>query len=140
MKRSFLFLLISAFPAIGHCEVSTEIFCFGSFDPANIRFELRTYSDSAADWEGAFVKYKGAKHTIPLVLLNDQAETIDKNSPDRDVRTWAEVNDGKITGEYEMVSQGTDISSMTYLNHRTGKKFHFLPDSNVDRTDKGCSW
>jgi hypothetical protein len=97
LKHSILFLLISAMPTIGHCEVSTEIFCFGSFDPANIRFELRTYSNSTADWEGAFVK--GEKHTISLVLLNDQAETIDKNSPDRDVRTWAEVNDGKITGE-----------------------------------------
>jgi len=33
--------------------------------------------------------------------------------------------DGKIDGEYEMMSQGAVVYSMTYTNARTGKKTDF---------------
>lgn len=36
-----------------------------------------------------------------------------------------EMIDGKIDGEYEMISQGAVVYSMTYTNARTGKKTDF---------------
>lgn len=49
--------------------------------------------------------------------------------------------DGKINGEYEMMSQGAIVYSMTYTNARTGKKIDFAWAQDVDASGKtGCRW
>jgi hypothetical protein len=49
--------------------------------------------------------------------------------------------DGKINGEYEMMSQGAIVYSKTYTNARTGKKIDFAWAQDVDASGKtGCRW
>lgn len=139
MKRllpGILFFL----PIYAYCEVTSESLCFVSASDGQIKYELRTYSDVSANWSGGFVKYKQSKEPISLVLSDVEREELDPQAPVQLTRTWSEVLDGKITGEYEMVSQGGIIVSMEYRK-KNGKEYSFRFDPTVDASeDGGCDW
>lgn len=140
MKRSALTIALIVAPIIAHSAVNVEVFCFRSSDNNNIHLEFRTYIDPEIKWEGAIAKYKATGEPLSLVLSDRQSESIDKNTPGRITRRWLEVDRKKFTGEYEMISQGVNVESMTYLSYRTRKEYHFLRDASVDFTEKGCEW
>ncbi|WP_244179518.1 hypothetical protein [Paraburkholderia aspalathi] len=122
-----------------HAEVTSETFCFSSGGAKSVNFEMRTYYDSSSKFSSGFVKYQTAKQPIPLVLANSAGETIDKNAPDQESTTWIEVFNGQVTGEYEMVTQGTGVSSMAYTSKKINPKIGFLLNTGA-MAQGGCKW
>ncbi|MGF6410498.1 hypothetical protein [Paraburkholderia sp. MM5482-R1] len=144
MKKSLRQLCAVAvvlLPAVAHCEISEEVYCFDSSGPGSKNFGLHVLYDDAAKWSGAFVKYRGAKSAITLVSKNEETEEISPGRPDQVTTTWYEVYGGKIAGEYEMMSQGANIYSMTYKNYGTRKQIAFLfnPEA-LGENGSECIW
>lgn len=138
--KKLLSLVLCVFPISAYCEVESESLCFESSAGGQIKYELRTYSDLSANWFGGFVKYKKSKQPISLVLKRIEHEELDPQAPTQLTRTWSEVLDGRITGEYEMVSQGGNIVSMIYKKNN-GKEYSFSFDPTVEvSVDGGCEW
>jgi hypothetical protein len=138
MKSSFAIALL-ALPLVVHAEVTSETFCFSSGGAKPINFEMRTYYDSSSKFSSGFVKYQNAKQPIPLVLANSASETLDKNAPDQETATWIEVFNGQVSGEYEMITQGTDVSSMAYTSKKKNPKIGFLLNTGAV-AQGGCKW
>lgn len=140
MKKFILLMAISAsFPA--YCKVSSDVLCFSSGGDKPIQFEFRTFYDDNSGWAGGFVKYRNSKSFISLTLESHQEESFDKNYASLMSEIWLEVSNRKITGEYEMEGQGTNINSMIYKNFSSGKKYYFIPDQSVNSTEEaGCDW
>jgi hypothetical protein len=126
-------------PLAAHAEVTGETLCFSSAGAKPASFEMRTYFDSATRFSSGFVKYKNEKQLIPLVLANSSSETFDKNAPNQETTTWLEVFGGQVTGEYELITQGTEVSSMVYTNQKKGVKTGFLLNTTA-MGDKDCKW
>ncbi|MBK5526737.1 hypothetical protein JFT86_07240 [Pseudomonas sp. TH06] len=140
MKKVIL-LLVSFFPPMAHAEVSSELLCFDSFQGSPVRFELRTYSDVASKWSGGFVKYAKSDKPISIVLTDLQNEILDPDAPWQVTRTWAEVFNGKVTGTYELMTQGSQIVSMSYTKKSSGKIYSFGINTNIDSSlESGCKW
>lgn len=140
MKRVLL-LLIGLLPLAAHCEVVSENLCFEVGEGSPVKFELRTYYDTTNKWQGGFVKYASSGVPIPLVLTDSQSEEVSPQRPWQLTRTWSEVLDGKVTGEYEMVSQGGMIVSMSYTKKSNGKEYEFSHKWGIDSSlENGCQW
>ncbi|HWH86546.1 MAG TPA: hypothetical protein VNV36_07200 [Pseudomonas sp.] len=79
---SALFFALFAFvPMAAHSEVTTEVFCFRSYEGKPINFEFRAYYDSVAQWSGASVKYSKSKKAIGLVHRNTEQEELAYGRP-----------------------------------------------------------
>lgn len=139
MKR-LLLLVIGVLPLTAHCEVVSENLCFEMGEGSPVKFELRTYYDTTNKWQGGFVKYASSGVPIPLVLTDSQSEEVSPQRPWQLTRTWSEVLDGKVTGEYEMVSQGGMIVSMSYTKKSNGKEYGFFSSGTEVSLEKGCQW
>lgn len=137
MKSIFSIVLL-VLPLVAHSEVTSENFCFSSGGAKPINFQMRTYYDSVAKFSFGFVKYQHSKQPIPLVLISSTDETLDKNAPDQETTTWAEVVSGQVAGEYEMITQGTEISSMVYTGKKS-QKIGFASNANAI-AEGGCMW
>jgi hypothetical protein len=134
-------LFTMLFASSAYSEVTSEDYCFSSGEPNPTRFELRTYHDLSSKWSGAFVRYE--KSSIPISLISEytKIEELNKDEPVQVVEKWLEVSKYKISGQYEMISQGTNVYSMTYTNNATHKKFYFNLDPNVvPSVERGCKW
>jgi hypothetical protein len=140
MKTALLFLIIfSASPA--YSEVISEDYCFSSGGPAPTRFELRTYHDISSKWSGAFVKYEKSKVPLSLIFQSTKVEGRNEDQPVLSTDEWLEVSGNKISGQYEIMSQGATVYSMTYTNNSTHKKLYFNLDPNVvPSVEIGCKW
>jgi hypothetical protein len=138
MKSIFVVAALLLHP-VAYAEVTSESLCFSSAGPKSINFEMRTYYDSDTKFSFGSVKYEHSKKPIPLVLVNSQSETLDKNAPDQMTTTWYEVFGGQVTGEYEMISQGTEVASMVYTSKKKSQETGFLFNANAI-TDGGCKW
>ena len=141
MKKIFILFALYLFTADAFSKITSEIFCFNSGGKKPIRFEMRTYFDSDPKWEGAFVKYENSKNLLTLSLKNTQIYILDKDRPYQTTNIWLEISNNKISGEYEMISQGSNIYSMTYTNVAKKKKFSFVFDANIASSlTSGCTW
>lgn len=140
VKQAFI-LSMSFLPLAAHCEVTQDIYCFDSGGNGAKNLEIHILSVYAEKWSGGFVKYRGAKSAITLELKGVNTEEIIQGRPDQVTKTWYEVSDGRITGEYEMMSQGANIYSMTYKNYGSHKQkaFTFDPDALVQNGNE-CQW
>lgn len=96
--------------------------------------------DDAQNWSVAFVKYRGAKSAITLVSKSEESEETASGRPNQVTTRWYEVYGGKITGEYQMMSQGANIYSVTYENYGTRKKtaFRFDPEGLGKAGESAC--
>jgi hypothetical protein len=132
-------LVLISLPAIGRCEVSEEVTCFDNSDAKSRNFGLYVIYDDVTKWSGAFVKYRDGTSVITLVLKNEDSEEISPGRPDQVTTTWYEVYGGKITGEYETMSQGANVYSMTYKNYGTRKQVAFLFNPEA-KNGTECAW
>ena len=73
------------------------------------------------------------------MLADSTTETLSKDAPDQATTTWLKVFGGQVIGEYEMISQGAAVASMTYTSRKKGQKKGFLLDANAFE-DGGCKW
>jgi hypothetical protein len=138
--KRVLLLVMGLLPMAAHSEVMSEDMCFDMGDAGSVKFEFRTYYDETNKWHGGFVKYASSGVAIALVLTDVQAEEVSPDRPWLTTRTWSEVSDGKVTGEYEMVSQGGMVVSMNYTKKSNGKAYGFLYSSTDVSSENGCQW
>ncbi|TGP44897.1 hypothetical protein EN871_09970 [bacterium M00.F.Ca.ET.228.01.1.1] len=137
--KSIFAVALFALPLVAHAEITSETFCFSSGNGKPINFEMRTYYDSASKFSSGFVRYQNSKQPIPLVLASSAAETSNKDAPDQETTTWIEIYNGQATGEYEMITQGTEVSSMVYTNKKKNQKTGFM--LNAGAIGQGsCKW
>ena len=136
-----LLLLPSLFPLMAHSAVTTESLCFELSETSPVKFELRTYYDEASKWSGGFVKYAKSSEPISIVLTDSQNEILDPDAPWQHTRTWSEVVNGKVTGSYELMTQGSQIVSMSYTKQSNGKVYSFGINTSIDSSlESGCEW
>lgn len=139
--KKILLLLIGLLPLTAQCAVKSESLCFELNQASSVKFELRTYYDDANKWSGGFVKYASSGVPITLVLTDTQSEEMSPETPWQTTRTWAEVSDGKVSGEYEMMSQAGMIVSMTYTKKSNGKAYDFFMNPTIESSlEHGCQW
>jgi hypothetical protein len=141
-KLMIVFSLMSLFlPMAAYCDMIADFYCFSSDREGTRNFELRTFSDQPTKFSSGFVRYRNSKTMIPLVLRSTGEQTLSAGRPDELTSTWLEVNGGKISGEYEILSQGASVYSMVYTSYGTQKKSSFILDPNVTSSlEKGCQW
>ncbi|MFB9127037.1 hypothetical protein E2553_07775 [Paraburkholderia dipogonis] len=137
--KSLLTIALFLLPMVARAEVTSETFCFSSGSEHPINFEMRTYYDSTIKFSSAFVKYQNAKRPIPLVLDNSTSETPSEDASDQETTTWIEVFNGQATGEYEMITQGTQVSSMVYTSKKKNKKTGFVLNTSA-MAEGDCKW
>lgn len=139
--KRWLLLVVGVLPLAGRCEMVSEIYCFGTGESSPVNFELRTYYDETNKWHGGFVKYASSGVAIPLVLTDSESEEVSPGRPWLATTTWTEVSEGKVTGVYEMVSQGVTVLSMTYTKKSNGRQYDFSHNWSIDFSpEKGCQW
>lgn len=137
--KKLLPLLIFFLPLTAHSEVTAENYCFEASD--SIKFEFRTFYDRDSNWSGGFVKYAKSNVPISIVLTDSQDEIIDAEAQWQHTTTWSEVVDGKVTGTYEWVTQGTQIVSMVYTKKSNNKEYSFMNNTNIEASlEAGCKW
>ena len=141
MNKLTVCIVLSMCCCQAQAKVVSETLCFSSSDKKPIRFEIRTFFDTDSGWSGGFVRYEKSKKNISLVQKSFESESVDQDRPSQTTQTWLEVIEGKITGQYEMTSEGTNIYSMQYSNYERKRQYSFSYDSNAVVTVKNsCQW
>ena len=139
--KKVLLLLSSLFPLVAHGAVTSESFFFELSESSPVKFEFRTFYDASSKWSGGFVKYAKSIEPISIVLTDSESEILDPDAPWQNTRTWSEVVYGKVTGTYELMTQGSQIVSMSYTKKSNGKEYSFLLSPSVDSSlESGCKW
>jgi len=141
--KKLAMLMLLAFPVFAHSEVETDITCFRSQEGTDIKLEFRLYSDRAAKWSGAAVKYGTSKESIPLVLKSTEQEESSDGRPFQSATTttWVEIVGGAITGEYVMVRQGALMYGLVYTNAKSKKHYGFEHHPQIESSpETGCQW
>lgn len=140
MKKS-CFGFLALFPFTAHSAVTSESLCFELSETSPVKFEFRTFYDASSKWSGGFVKYAKSSEPISIVLTDSQNEMLGADAPWQSTRSWSEVISGKVAGTYELVTQGTQIVSMTYTKKSNGKVYYFGNNTSVDSSlESGCEW
>ena len=125
--------------AFGRDPVAVDFRCLSTGGAKPILLEWRLFSEHESKWSSAYVKYKGAKQVIPLVLRSSEATQKPEGRPWEFTSVWLEVVDGRISGEYEITSQGANIYGFVYKNLRNGKAVSFIED-NEAYAESACKW
>lgn len=120
--KKMLLSLASLFPLMAQSAVSIESLCFEISPSSPVKSELRTYYDAFSKWSGGFVTYAKSSEPISIVLTDSENEILDPDAPWQHTRTWSEVVNGKVTGTYELMTQGLQIVSMSYTKQSNGVK------------------
>jgi len=144
VKRGMRSLLLAALTApvvvaIAREPVQVDFRCLTTGGDRPIRLEWRLFSEVESDWSAAYVRYKGAKHVIPLVFWSTDATPTAPGRPSEFRSVWLEVVGGKISGEYAVTSQGANIYEFVYKNYKSGRAVSFSQDNDVAQESK-CQW
>ena len=140
--RNGLFVFVAVLVtqlAIAEERVAVDFRCLSGGPNDSIRLEWRTFIDVPTKWIGAYVKYKNSQKPISLVLRTEEATQKPDGRPWEFTSTWLEIVQGRITGEYEVVSQGANIYSFVYRNKRNGKSIDLIQDNAAYDVDN-CKW
>ena len=139
--RALLFAVLVAPTALAIARepVQVDFRCLSTGGDKPIRLEWRLFSEPESDWTAAYVRYKGAKRVIPLVLRSSHSTEAAPGRPFEFRSVWLEVVGGKISGEYAVTTQGANIYDFVYKNYRSGKEVSFSQDNDATQESK-CQW
>lgn len=148
MRIAALLSLVSTFAGLtAHAApparepVSVNYRCLTESAEQKIRLEWRVFSAPGVDWSGGYVQYKGSARAIPIVLTKTEILDRPQGRPWQYQNTWAEIVDGRIAGQYVVVTQGANIYGFDYKNVRSGKAFSFAQDvAAYTDADGRCAW
>lgn len=133
----FNFLLFILFSSSAIAALEKNIACFSSdAKKVNVKFAI-IYDD---DVVMSYVKYKNSKTAIPLLFSDKSITDTREGRPAEVATTWIEFIDGKINGQYTVVSQGARYYDFAYKD-RNGKSLHLnenLEAYNNELSD--CIW
>jgi hypothetical protein len=117
------------------------VLCFHSLGPKEIQLEFRTFYEAKSKWSGGYIKYSTSSTAIPIVLKSTEEHEVASNAPVDSTSTWIEIDNGVISGEYEISTQGVNVYDFNYTKHKNGKKYYFTLDPNIDFSiESGCHW
>lgn len=141
MQKRFAVLLLALLfvPATAAERITTDFRCLTGGQNGTIRLEWRTITDTPTNWMVAYVKYKNAKAPITLAFKSVQSIEMAKDRPSENTTTWQEIVGGKITGEYEIVTQGARVYGFRYTNARNSQVVEFAEDIAAYKDDR-CQW
>jgi hypothetical protein len=140
MKSLFLaVLVVASLPALATEPVQVDFRCLKAAGDKPIRLEWKTFSEPITDWTSAYVRYKGSKTVIPLVLQSTESTETAPGRPLEFKSVWLEVVAARISGEYTVTSQGANIYAFVYKNYRTGRQTAFSQD-NESHAETSCKW
>jgi hypothetical protein len=139
MRALVLTALMLPLVALAREPVEVDFRCLTSDGDKPIRLEWRVFSELQTDWTASYVKYKGAKRVIPLVLRSSDATETAPGRPSEIRSVWLEVVGGKISGEYAVTTQGANIYGFVYKNYRNGKEVSFSQDNDAFQESQ-CQW
>lgn len=138
-KSCFGFLVL--FPVAAHSAVTSQSLCFELSETSPVKFEFRTFYNSSSKWSGGYVKYAKSIEPISIVSTDSQNEILDPDAPWQHTRIWSEIVNGKVTGTYELMTQGSQIVSMSYTKQSDGKVYSFGINTSIDSSlESGCKW
>jgi hypothetical protein len=145
--KHILYILVFYFSAILTARandtlpdgLSAETRCLSSLGEKPIQFEMKTYYDPSSKWKGGFVKYKNSTSAISIVLKSSEATQKPEGRPWEFTTIWSEVVGGKISGEYEIVTQGARVYKASYKNFSKNKQYDFDEDSAA-YGPSDCQW
>lgn len=140
MKLTHLKFLILLLPALANAEAPESWHrCLSTEGGKTIHLEWREFSTTNPQWSSAYVRYGTNKNVVPVVLKEVQAIEMAEDRPWEYDSTWVEVIEGKISGEYQIHTQGANIYYFVYRNFKTSKTFSFNQD-NTAHSEDGCHW
>lgn len=112
-----------------------------SLGQKEIQLEFRTFYETESKWSGGYVKYSTSNTAIPIILKKTEESDTTSDSPADSTSTWIEIDNGGISGEYEISSQGANVYDFNYTKNKNGKKYYFTLDPNIDFSiESGCHW
>lgn len=127
-------------PATAKAAINEDFRCLSSTAGKPVHLEFRVFADPASNWTGGYVKYQGAKKVV--VIAPGKTVVTDRPEGDRPWEfetTWLELTEGRVTGEYVVVSQGANIYGFRYTSKATGKVFEFEQDIAATG-ERACEW
>lgn len=135
MKLKFsglFFMIVSTVSAAGENEA---VGCFTSGN-INVKF-VQIQRDGVSL---GYVKYQKSDKAIPLVLISSSSERNADDRPEEYTLKWAEFINGKVNGQYTIVSQGARFYQFDY---KSAKNVVTEFENNInayssDGTD--CKW
>jgi hypothetical protein len=134
-----LLLMTGLYPASCLAAPVLEVYCFTDGKASPIRFEMRSYLDPAIQATTALLKYEHGVSWIALVEARRLEVSIAREGPSEVTETWYEVSQNGISGEYELVHQGTSMISVAYTNRKTKRTYNFRLDVESS-AGSGCQW
>jgi hypothetical protein len=118
--------LLALQPAFAEPAVDVQTRCFQFSDAPARLLQLRlleTDDGSAA----AFVRYRGAKAWIPLVLSRTKRIPMADSGRSQEDTEWVEIVQDQVAGRYALSMFGNEVLSFDYVNRKTGTKTAFAP-------------
>lgn len=134
-RSVFLIGLCFSFNALATLE--KDVGCFSS-DTKKINVKFVNIYDGNAQL--GYVEYKNSKTSIPLLFAKKNEEDTEEGRPAERTTTWLEIIDGKVNGQYTIMSQGARYYSFLYegKNGKTTTLNENLDAYNEDHSD--CIW
>lgn len=134
-KIIFLLSIFISFNVLA--TLNKEVGCFSSDSKKiNVKF-VSVYDDGV--YLG-YVKYKNAKDSIPLLFSSINQEENSEGRPEETTTTWLEIIDGKLNGQYVVMSQGARYYNFIYKG-KNGKTISL--NENLDAYNdehSNCIW
>lgn len=128
-------------PSFATASIQTDILCLSSLGEKPIKLEFKRFYETETSWVGGYVKYSTSKEITPIVLELTESTPTSDTSPDDTTSTWLEIKSRKITGSYEVSSQGGNTYNFMYDNFETKESINFIVDPNTDYSESsGCLW
>lgn len=134
-----LALALQSFSAAAGERVDIEFRCFTGGPNDKTHVEWRTFSDRPTKWVAGYVRYQRSETPISLVFQSSEATQKPSGRPWEFTSRWLEVVDGRISGEYVVVTQGANVYGFSYKNLRNGKTTEFWQDIAAMKEDR-CEW
>ena len=135
-KLFFLTAFLLSFNA--SASLNRIVGCFSS-DSKNVNVKLVNIEDDGALL--GYVRYKNSQKPIYLVFSKSSEEEVGEGRPREKTITWLEIINGKVNGQYEVMSQGARYYSFIYRGNN-GRKPIVLNENFMayNSSHSDCIW
>ncbi len=134
-KFIFFFGLCISLNALATLERSV-----GCFSSASKKINIKFVSIYDNGVPLSYVEYKNAQQSIPLLFSKKTEENVEDGRPAEVTTTWFEVIDGKLNGQYIIMSQGARYYNFMYKG-KNGKSVSLNENLDVYNNDhSNCIW
>jgi hypothetical protein len=132
-QRRCAVALLALLPSIA----DSHTLCFASeVGSKSVRLQVTLPRDGSVT---AFVRYERGSADIPAVRVEETAISPPGQLPATVRSTFAELVDGRRTGQYVLTTQGGSVGDLVYSRQGDTKAIVFYEDHQAT-TDVACDW